>query len=183
QHSPAPAPEGTRRARSYDSDWRLSQVNLRGGETVTTGYDKDASGNDLSSDTSTSTYMEADGITQRVITTRTWFDGALRPLRDGAGSGSLPASFDAPSTVYDSMGRVSERSNPYGGDSNGLGSAPMVVTAYDGLGRAVRVTTPDQNVVSTAYSSNTVTITDQVGRQRKITRDGLGRAIAVTEQD
>src|SRR5678810_1159502 len=44
-----------------------------------------------------------------------------------------------------------------------------------------RVTTPDTAVVSTAYSGNTVTVTDQAGKATKSVTDALGRVIEVYE--
>ncbi|HEY4423151.1 MAG TPA: LamG-like jellyroll fold domain-containing protein, partial [Pyrinomonadaceae bacterium] len=43
------------------------------------------------------------------------------------------------------------------------------------------VTTPDTAVVSTTYSGNTVTVTDQAGKSRKSVTDALGRLIEVYE--
>jgi RHS repeat-associated protein len=43
------------------------------------------------------------------------------------------------------------------------------------------VTTPDSAVVTTSYSSNTVTVTDQAGKTRKSVTDALGRLTAVYE--
>jgi YD repeat-containing protein len=45
----------------------------------------------------------------------------------------------------------------------------------------VSVTTPDGAVVSTAYSGNQLTVTDQSGRQRRSVSDALGRLAQVTE--
>jgi RHS repeat-associated protein len=167
----------------YDAAWRPSQVNSPTGGSQTTNFDNDGSGNDLLSYTGTSTYLEADGITRRTITSRTWFDGSGHALRTGTGSGSSPVSFDATSTIYDSMGRPARQSNPYTGDVNGQGSAPITVNSYDGLSRVFQVTLPDSNTISTSYSANTETITDQVGRKRKTVNDGLGRPTVVFEQD
>ena len=43
------------------------------------------------------------------------------------------------------------------------------------------VTTPDTAVVSTTYSGNTVTVTDQAGKARKSVTDALGRLTEVYE--
>jgi len=54
-------------------------------------------------------------------------------------------------------------------------------SAFDALGRVTSVTTPDSAVVATAYSGNTVTVTDQANKARKSVTDGLGRLIQVYE--
>jgi len=43
------------------------------------------------------------------------------------------------------------------------------------------VTTPDSAVVTSSYSGNTVTVTDQAGKARKSVTDGLGRLTTVYE--
>jgi YD repeat-containing protein len=43
------------------------------------------------------------------------------------------------------------------------------------------ITTPDTAVVSTSYSGNTVTVTDQAGKARKSVTDALGRLTDVYE--
>ena len=54
---------------------------------------------------------------------------------------------------------------------------------FDALGRATTVTTPDNAVVKTSYSGNTVTVTDQAGKKRRSLTDGLGRLVRVDEPD
>ncbi|MBI3662049.1 MAG: hypothetical protein HY234_03240 [Acidobacteria bacterium] len=56
---------------------------------------------------------------------------------------------------------------------------------YDALSRATKVIPPDgsssSNNITTAYSGNTVTVTDQAGKQRRSYTDALGRLIQVDE--
>ncbi len=54
-------------------------------------------------------------------------------------------------------------------------------TITDSLGRIESITTPDNSVVSTTYSGNTVTVTDQGGKVRRSVTDSLGRLIRVDE--
>jgi YD repeat-containing protein len=81
-------------------------------------------------------------------------------------------------TVYDGLGRVKQRSNPFRPTTE---SPVFATTAYDLLGRVTSVTTPDNAVVSTSYSGNSITVTDQSGRPRKSVTDALGRLIEVYE--
>ena len=82
-------------------------------------------------------------------------------------------------TIYDALGRAQQVSNPY---RPSLGETPnYTTTAYDLAGRVTTVTTPDSAIVATSYSGNTVTITDQAGKQRQSVSDALGRLIQVYE--
>jgi uncharacterized protein RhaS with RHS repeats len=56
-------------------------------------------------------------------------------------------------------------------------------TSYDALGRVRTVTTLDGAVVTTTYSANATTVTDQAGKTRRSITDGLGRLIRVDEPD
>ena len=80
---------------------------------------------------------------------------------------------------YDSMGRAFKTSNPFRPWQSE--SAVWTTTGFDALGRVTSVTTPDSAVVSTSYSGNTVTVTDQAGKKRKSVTDGLGRLAQVYE--
>ena len=81
-------------------------------------------------------------------------------------------------TVYDSLNRVKQTSNPFRPATE---SAVYTTTVYDLVGRVTSVTTPDNAVVNTSYSGNTVTVTDQAGKARKSVTDALGRLIEVYE--
>ena len=52
---------------------------------------------------------------------------------------------------------------------------------YDGLGRTTKVAEPDGSSVSTSYSGNQTTVTDEAGNQRTSQTDGLGRLQYVWE--
>jgi len=80
---------------------------------------------------------------------------------------------------YDALGRAYMVSNPYRPYLSE--SAVWTTTVFDALGRVTSVTTPDSAVVSTAYSGNAVTITDQAGKQRRSITDALGRLTRVDE--
>jgi RHS repeat-associated protein len=82
-------------------------------------------------------------------------------------------------TVYDSLGRVSQASNPYRPSRNEI--ALFTRTAYDFLGRVQTVTTPDNAVIQTIYDGNKVTAIDQAGKKRRSVTDALGRLIEVHE--
>jgi RHS repeat-associated protein len=82
---------------------------------------------------------------------------------------------------YDALGRSSQTSNPY---RPYLSETPVwTTTDFDALSRVTSVTTPDSAVVTTSYSGNAVTMTDQAGRPRRSVTDALGRLIRVDEPD
>ena len=80
---------------------------------------------------------------------------------------------------YDPLGRPDKVSNPF---RPYLSETAVWTTAvFDTLGRVTSVTTPDSAVVTTAYSGNAVTITDQAGKLRRRITDALGRLARVDE--
>lgn len=80
---------------------------------------------------------------------------------------------------YDALGRAHQTSNPFRPWQSE--TAVWTTTVFDGLGRVTSVTTPDNSVVSTSYSGNQVTVTDQAGKMRKSVSDALGRLTDVYE--
>jgi len=173
---------------AYDSAWRLQTITAPSGAVTTTQSDRDSNGNDQLAYSQQVSYLE-NGST-KVITSKSWFDGAGRVLRSGSGAGSAPVSYDTVATVYDRFGRVLKQSNPYAGDSSGNGSPSYWTSnSYDLLSRVTQVKLPDNQTITTSYAGAalptgaTVMVTDQVGRQRKSEADGLGRLVKVTEQD
>nr|MDQ3010320.1 hypothetical protein [Acidobacteriota bacterium] len=111
-----------------------------------------------------------------------YFDGLGRPWRSGHYEAS--SSWSVKDTQYDTVGRVWKVSNPYTA-SNLTGalnpSGVWTTMAYDALGRVLTVTTPDSAVVTTTYSGNQVTVTDQANKVRRSVTDGLGRLSQVVE--
>ena len=106
-------------------------------------------------------------------------------LYDGLGRTTESRQYEAGSnyiatqTQYDELGRARKTSNPF---RPWQGQTPVWTTqAFDALGRVISVTSPDNAVVSSSYSANTVTITDQAGKARKSVNDALGRLIEVYE--
>jgi RHS repeat-associated protein len=117
----------------------------------------------------------------RYIDTYQYFDGLGRASRSFLNeSGSYVTS----DTQYDNLGRAWRISNPYRTTSltDAVNPAGLWTSnTYDALGRVLTVQTPDGAVMTTAYSGNMVTVTDQAGKQRKSVTDGLGRLKEVYE--
>ncbi|MGH9890866.1 MAG: hypothetical protein ACREA0_02540, partial [bacterium] len=88
-------------------------------------------------------------------------------------------------TTYDALGRKKTVSNPY--RSTGDPTYGLTTFEYDALGRLTKVIPPDgssaSNNVSSTYSGNCTTVTDQAGKKRKSCADALGRLIEVWEPD
>ena len=80
---------------------------------------------------------------------------------------------------YDALGRAFKTSNPFRPWQSE--TAIWTTSGFDALGRVVSVTTPDNAVISTAYSGYAVTVTDQNGKARKSVMDALGRLKEVYE--
>jgi YD repeat-containing protein len=75
-------------------------------------------------------------------------------------------------TEYDGDGRVKKTSLPFRPGQ----TAAYVETAYDVLNRPLTITQPGGAAVSFSYTGNTVTQTDEAGKQRRSTMNGA-RAI------
>src|ERR1700730_17919029 len=154
----------------YDSLLRLTQANSPDGGQTTLAY------NSATSTTST-TKMNA---SQNIVST-TLLDSLGRTSQTQLNSDT--EGVDYTSTTYDLSGRISTVSNPYRSTSDptyGISSYQ-----YDTLGRPTLSIPPDgsssANNISTVYSTNTTTVTDQAGKKRSTTIDALGRLTQVTE--
>ena len=82
-------------------------------------------------------------------------------------------------TTYDADGHTGTVSNPYRSISDS--TYGLTGYAYDGLGRTLTVTKPDSSVVTTMYCDNVTIVTDESGKWRRSTVDGLGRLTEVDE--
>jgi RHS repeat-associated protein len=181
-------PDGLLTVYGYDDAFRLKQVtDTATGVVSLTEFERDGNGNDLLSYISRTSYD--DGGETVVVTGKQWLDGSMRVTRAGTGTGAAPDSYDMAATVYDGWGRVAKQSNPYSGDTDGLGSAGYwTVNTYDELSRVIRVTLPDNQFpdnqfIQTNYNGAAAIVTDTVGRKRRSEVDGLGRLVKVTEQN
>ncbi|HEX7288579.1 MAG TPA: RHS repeat-associated core domain-containing protein [Candidatus Angelobacter sp.] len=117
------------------------------------------------------------------LTHTTVYDGLGRPSQTQLTSD--PSGTDYQFTTYDSDGRTSRVYNPTRcnpPDTN-CGEATWGYTSftYDGLGRTTVVTAQDGGTTTSAFSGNTVTITDPSGKQRRSVSDALGRLLEIDE--
>lgn len=138
----------------------------------------------------------------RRISSTTSFDGLLRAIKTEQQQSSVviePTDTNGNSqptyvgglviseTLYDGLGRVIKANNPnvvgYTSKTDGY-----AITDYDFLSRIRSVETFDvqdhsTGKVLTEYQGQSVTVTDQTGKQRKSLTDALGRLITVFEPD
>ena len=88
-------------------------------------------------------------------------------------------NYIAVKTQYDALGRAYKTSNPFRPWQSE--TELWTTSAFDALGRVLTITTPDSAVVTSSYTGNSVTVTDQAGKARKSVTDALGRLITVYE--
>jgi RHS repeat-associated protein len=122
------------------------------------------------------TAKDQNNIDDGVLRSWTQTDGFGRTV--GAWSGDPQGNVEI-TTIYDALGRAKQVSNPFRPSLSE--NAIYTTTVYDLAGRVKTVTSPDSAVVTTEYSSNTVTVTDQMLKKRKSVTDGLGRLRQVFE--
>ena len=112
-----------------------------------------------------------------ILVTRIVFDPLGRSIEKQEYEGG--SNYIATQTQYDGLGRAFRTSNPFRpwqGES-----AVWTTQGFDALGRVSSVTTPDNAVVTTSYTGNSATVSDQTGKQRKTVTDALGRVVQVYE--
>jgi RHS repeat-associated protein len=92
---------------------------------------------------------------------------------------SDPAGVDYSIITYDADGRKASETNPYRTTSDA--TYGMTTYQYDALNRPTLVTKPDGSTVTTSYTGNCTTVTDEAGKTRESCADGLGRMTEVIE--
>jgi RHS repeat-associated protein len=163
-------------SRAYsDGDWLdrptkvVHAVNTSAQNQTTFAYDDPGRTITTSSDL----HLSGDGV----LVSRVIYDGLGRTTETQQYEGGT--SYIATRQEYDPLGRVCRTSNPF--RPAGFETPVWTTISFDALGRVISVTTPDNAAVSTSYSGNTVTVTDQAGKKRKSVTDGLGRLREVYE--
>ena len=92
---------------------------------------------------------------------------------------SDPSGIDYTAKTYDGDSREASVTNPYRATSDTTYGVTQY--QYDGLGRTLLITKPDNSTIHTAYCGPTTLVTDEAGHWRRSTVDGLGRLIEVDE--
>jgi RHS repeat-associated protein len=153
---------------TYDNSWRLTAANFPdGGQTRFNYPDAHTVEKKQLQDATTNTWIDQ----------FSYFDGLGRlkqtQLKDPQGDVFTD-------TTYDALGRPVTVSNPH--RSAASATDGITKASYDAQGRVVSVTHPDNNTVQSLYNDpNTVTVTDETGRQRRSISDAIGQLIEVDE--
>jgi len=121
-------------------------------------------------------------VAQTQQTSSTWlqktikFDGLGRKIQSIIAD---PEDNDSSETVYDATGHVYQVTNPHRTSSSTTDG--LVQNKYDGLGRGILITEQDQGKVTTLYTGNCTTVTDEANTARMTCKDALGRMTQVYE--
>ena len=124
--------------------------------------------------------------------TQTYFDGLARTIQAHKGSDGLGADDKEirVTTLYDDLGRANKSSLPYfathGAPYNYVvpdASVKWSTTEFDGLGRPIKITNPDNTYKSAAYNGFNIIKTDENGKTRDYTMDAYGRLNIVQEHN
>jgi len=142
---------------------------------------------DTSWGTTSNTYNDVPPVT---VTTSTAITSTVNKTtvstKDGLGreiNGQLTTDPDGTTetdTGYDALSRAVTVSNPYRPGQT-LPTDGTTTTAYDPLSRIKSVAEPDGSSVSTTYSGNCTTVTEEAGKARQSCSDGVGRLTKVVE--
>jgi RHS repeat-associated protein len=115
------------------------------------------------------------------LTNTKLFDGLGRLTQSQLTSDTKGTDFT--DTAYDPLGRVASVLNPHRTTGNSTDGTSYY--NYDAIGRVTQFIPQDgsssANYVSTQYSGNETTVTDEVGNQKIFFNDGLGRLTRVDE--
>lgn len=173
-----------------DSFGRPTQTNYPDGGTTTLSYN-DSPYSPSTPSPSVTTTKQINSSTNFV--TLSALDGLGHAVRTEVTSD--PQGTVYTDTAYDGLGRVYTVSNPYRSGTDPTTSSGTTTYIYDALGRKCLEIPQDGTAVSantcpatapakdifTQYSGPTTTVTDETGRKRQSTTDGLGRLIQVVE--
>jgi RHS repeat-associated protein len=158
---------------TYDLMGRLTQTNFPDGGQTNRAFNESSMPLNVSG---TNKITSATSGTGTLIV-----DGLGRTLQPQLNSD--PQGVTYTDVTYDPLERKSTVSNPYRTTSEV--TYGLTTYQYDALGRVTKTIPPDgsstSNNVSTVYSGNCVTVTDEAGKTRKSCNDGLGRLTQVFE--
>ena len=112
-----------------------------------------------------------------LIVRKTVYDQMGRPVEVRQYEGG--SNYIVKQTQYDALQRPFKVSNPFRPWQSE--TAVWTTQTFDALGRTLTITTPDNATITSSYSGNTTTVTDQAGKVRKSVSDALGRMKEVYE--
>jgi RHS repeat-associated protein len=124
-------------------------------------------------------------ITKAITSTPSVVNHVKTTIFDGLGRASQtqltsdPSGTDYTITTYDGEGRKATVTNPYRTTSDH--TYGITSYQYDALDRTLLVTKADGSRVTTTYTGNATTVTDEAGKTRESFADGIGRMKEVIE--
>jgi len=126
-----------------------------------------------------------------VVDVLTTVDGLGRGHLQQKRQGPATSNYDSVETDYDSLGRVSRVTVPYGGISGATcpsgPSCPAATTTYDAISRVSQVSDGGGRTTTNSYSNNDVLVTvgpapsGESTKRRQLEYDSLGRLTSVCE--
>jgi RHS repeat-associated protein len=170
-------PNNLTTSHTYDALWRLTQTSYPSGGLDTYCYTDESGGTGCSQGSPPYHVVTTSKLLSGNMVKTDFFDGLGRFSEKELNSD--PSGVDYIATTYDSDGRVASVTNPYRSTSDS--TYGVTNYTYDALGRKTLVTQPDGSTVRTAYCGPTTLVTDEAGKWRRSTTDGLGRLIEVDE--
>jgi YD repeat-containing protein len=166
-------PNGQPTTYHYDSEGRTTEIDFADGGQLNSAYDLSSTPPNIVNTT------KVDSTHNRISTTL--LDGLGRVFQTQINSDG--AGIDYVDIVYDSVGRVQSRSNPYRTTSDP--TYGLTSYAYDALGRVTQITNPDNQTVLYSFTARANSVQDEGNGstrvQRVYQRDGLERLTSVCE--
>ncbi|MGC2330289.1 MAG: RHS repeat-associated core domain-containing protein [Candidatus Acidiferrales bacterium] len=169
-------PNGLSTGTTYDDMLRVTQISNPDGGSTTFTY---PTPNDV--DISEKISSSVNRLSYLVV------DGVGREIRQATTNGEPSKPYDEVDTCYDDDGRVSFKSYAFQ-DSGPFATSRACEApeagdsfAYDGLSRTKTATHSDGSVISSSYTGNATTVTDEQNKTRESFTDGLGRLEEVIE--
>lgn len=161
-----------------DPFWRLIEVGYPDGGAITNTYN----------DTASPVNVVQSGLISPSVTktTQTSLDGLGRPTQVALTSDPNPSGTTYSVTAYDALGRTGTvynptRCNPPTTSCTGETTWGYKTYSYDGLSRATTVTEQDASKLTSAFTGNCVTTTDEAGKGRKSCLNALGQLTGLWE--
>jgi RHS repeat-associated protein len=121
------------------------------------------------------------------LTTYAFFDGLGRKIETKS-AGPVGTQNIGGAVAFNSLGQATTSYMPMVRSASSsyasfTSTQPHAVTAYDGLGRVVRVVNPDNTISTRAYSGWTETDTDAKGHSKTYVKNAYGQIVEVDEHD
>ena len=169
----------------YDILTRLTQVSYPDGGSTSYCY------TDTGGSTCTQSGAPYEVVITKAITSSPMLNETSTIVVDGLGRlsqtqlNSDPSGTTYTQTIYDALGRKYQVYNPTRCSpiTTNCGETTWGYSTYnyDGLSRITSVVEQDGSTLSTSYTGNCTTVTDEAGNSRKSCVDGLGRLTGVWE--